>query len=100
MLIQVEDKNHEVVRRFNGGVAHDFLDLCRRMADSSEVMRIVDPYTDTMFNRIQQRMLLEELNDLLAKSELTPTEVPVARQVLTAVQEAHDIGGYVMVLGE
>jgi hypothetical protein len=100
LLIQVQDQNHEVLRQFSDGPERDLLALARRMRDVSEVMRIIDPYTDTMLNRIQQTVLRDELEDLLAHATLPASEDAIARDLLAAVVEAHEIGGYLMILGE
>lgn len=100
MLIRVEDATHKVIGEYGGTFAYDFLGLCRRMADRSVVMRIVNPYDDAMLNRIQQGMLREELSDLLTRSMLEPAEVPAAYLMLAAVEGALLVGGYVRILGE
>lgn len=97
-VIQVKNQLHEVTREFRDTPAKDFLGLCRRMADSSQVMRVVDLYSDTLFNAFQQRVLLDELSEFLAQSKLTPAEVPIVREVIAALREAYEDGGYVMIL--
>jgi hypothetical protein len=99
LLIQIQDQNHDVVRQFSDGPDQGLLALARRMRDVSEVMRIIDPDTDTMLNRIQQSVLRDELDDLLAHATLPSSEDQVARDLLQAVVEAYDIGGYIMILG-
>lgn len=97
MLIRVENQGHGLIREFRDSPENDLMALARRMADSSEVLRIIDSHSDTMLNRFQQRKLSEELNDLLSRSMLTPDEEPIARLMIGAVEEVYENAGFVMI---
>ena len=103
LIVQVEDINHDVLDRFSdeGGV---FLRLCQRIRDEStdgwRVLNIVDPYSGTMLNRIQQVRLRAELAVLRQRPDLLADAGPVVEQIGAALERVLDDGGYLTFLGE
>jgi hypothetical protein len=73
LIVQIENQSHKVIDSFSDE-DDVFLHLCSRVRrDSTEdwrVLSIVDPYSDTMLNRIQQVQLRDELERIRRRPDL------------------------------
>ncbi len=103
LLVQVEDINHEVLDRFSDDDG-TFRELCRRVRDDAtddwRVLDIVDPYSDTMLNRVQQILLRAELVAVRRRPELLADAGPMVEQVGAALERVLEGGGYLTFVGE
>lgn len=103
MYLNVEGINHEVLASL-----HDeddmFARLCRRIhADPTvdwRVLNIVDPYSDTMLNRVQQVLLRRELETLRQRPDLLEDAGPLVDQIGAALERVLAEGGYLTFVGE
>jgi hypothetical protein len=82
-----------------------FMDLCSRVQrDSTEdwrVLSIVDPYSDTMLNRIQQMQLRDEFERIRRRPDLLAGAGPTVERISAALERTLDgDGAYVTFIGE
>jgi hypothetical protein len=104
LIFRVEDQLHRVLDEFRDTTDADFIRLCLRAAradgDDWPTLSIVDQYSDTMLNRIQQGRFVEELTAILDQPDLLQDAGPIVRTVLDAAQRVYRDGGYLTILGE
>lgn len=97
MFLRLEDLNHvELDRVLDGG--DTFARLCQRIHRDAgtgwRVLTIVDPYSDTMLNRVQQLMLRSELAEIRQRPDLLADAGPLVEKLSTAVERSLRIHGY------
>jgi hypothetical protein len=103
LIFRVEDQLHRVLDEFRDTPDADFIRLCLRAAragDDWPTLGIVDQYSDTMLNRIQQGRFITELIAILDRPDLLEGAGPMVRAVLDAAQRVYRDGGYLTILGE
>lgn len=103
LIVQIEDINHEILDRFSDE-DDAFLDLCHRVRNESavdwRVLDMVDPYSDTMLNRIQQVRLRAELAVVRQRPDLLGDAGPAVERIGAALERVLDDGGYLTFIGE
>jgi hypothetical protein len=104
LIVQVEDVNHEVLDSFPDEDDR-FLNLCGRVRHEStedwRVLNIVDPYSDTMLNRIQQVLLRAELEMIRQRPDLLADAGPAVERIGAALERILDgDGAYLTFIGE
>ena len=94
--------NHEVLDRLSDE-NNAFTYLCQRIHDDSgdnwRVLNIIDPYSDTMLNRVQQLMLGSELDAIRQRPDLLADAEPLVEKLSAALERALKIGGYLTFVG-
>ncbi|WP_436536009.1 hypothetical protein [Actinoplanes sp. HUAS TT8] len=100
LVIYVENQCHERGRAVADDGANTFLNLARRLsAAGTQVLDIIDPYTDAMLNVIQLDRLCRELDAALT-TDLSDTERALATAVRAAAAEAREQSGYLFIEGD
>ena len=104
LIVQIENQSYKVIDSFSDG-DDVFLDLCSRVRrDSMEdwrVLSIVDPYSDTMLNRIQQMQLRDELERIRRRPDLLAGAGPAVERMSAALERVLDgDGSYLTFIGE
>jgi hypothetical protein len=104
LLIQVENSLHEVLDDFSDEDG-TFIRLCGRVRRDSaadwRVLNIVDPYSDTMLNRIQQLLLRTELEQVRQRPDLLEDAGPMVERVGAALDRVLDgDAAYLTFIGE
>jgi hypothetical protein len=104
LIVQIENQSHKVIDSFSDE-DDVFLHLCSRVRrDSTEdwrVLSIVDPYSDTMLNRIQQVQLRDELERIRRRPDLLAGAGPAVERISAALERTLDgDGAYLTFIGE
>jgi hypothetical protein len=77
ILVELRRENGEVVRDLrdpNGGLFDGAGDFDRLLPGAKGLLRYIDLYGDTVFNRLQMEDLLGEVMQLLGRNDLSPSE--------------------------
>jgi uncharacterized ferredoxin-like protein len=95
MDVHLENRLHErVSERIGDDADEGFLSACRQAPEGS-VMRGVQSVGDTMFNELQAKQLVAELNQLPEEKK-----TGVIRQVAETARQAASCRGYLYISGD
>lgn len=93
LVVYVEDPNHERMAKTHEDRKETFLALCEAAPDGS-ILRAVSRYGDTMFNEIQLKRFVAELNRLPENKKNS-----TVRKLVAAAEFAIATHGYLFFVG-
>ncbi|MGX5214885.1 hypothetical protein ACWKT3_40455 [Streptomyces violaceus] len=93
LVVYVEDQNHERMAKTHEDRKETFLALCEAAPDGS-VLKAVSRYGDTMFNEIQLKRFVAELNRLPENKKNS-----TVRKLMAAAEFAIASHGYLFFVG-
>ena len=93
-------ENGEVLESLadSAGILARLIDQARKNGESS-LLKYVDPYGDTLFNRLQVPGFVEECRRLLALTS-SPEEAEFIRHVIAIGERADEQIDYVLLVGD
>ncbi len=94
--IVVQDMNHAELQRFGDDAEETLFRLCAAQPDTS-VVRGVYRYGDTMFNRHQLGMILDQIDGIEVRTDAERVAVDLLRRSASIALRAN---GYLMFIGD